>query len=161
MNSGLGYGIFYVAAHQTWAWTFRFAVDPWLRAVASRRARAAVVWLPATTFPFPVSAWGIARPDRPASGRLAAWCAAACLAGAFIPIVVLCAMLDVLPCAPRLSQVLYLMTMPMMALFIGVQTRGRDEADAQGGEDDLGGEPPPSRKLRNEDLYRPKEGGVL
>lgn len=121
MNRDLGYGLVYVVAHPIWAWTFRRLVDPWLRMRVGRSRSIPVVWAPATTFPFAMWSWS--RVDRRPDGRLEAYCAVECLLGAFLPVLGLAVLLDRAPCSARLAQVLYLMTMPMMTLFLVIQVR--------------------------------------
>ncbi|MGH7436010.1 MAG: hypothetical protein ACRENE_10090 [Polyangiaceae bacterium] len=149
MSTDLGYGCLYVGAYQAWAWVFGSVLDPRLRALAGRRHGVQVAWVPTTTFPVDIWAWGSAHGDAargPLEDRLAAYCAALCVTGAFLPVLVLGAVLDQGAPSARLSGLLYLATMPLMLLFLRVQTRRREA---------------PARKANRRDgVYRPNEGGV-
>ena len=164
VSSDLTFGFLYVVAHAGWVWAFRSGIDPRCRAVAGKRLGGRVVWGPATTFPVEVWSWTLAGPRRSGDGRLSAYCAALCLAGAFSPVVALVLALRVVGCSTRLLDTLYLMTMPMMLLFVRLVTRRRGELDED--VERLGGYPAHSPKLReqqnqqNQGVIRPKERGV-
>ena len=101
----------------------------------------------ATTFPVDLWAWGAADRTRASlDDRLAAWCAALCIAAAFLPVIALGVVLDGVTPSARLSGFLYLATMPLMLLFLRVQTRRREE--------------PGRAAKRRDSMYRPNEGGV-
>jgi hypothetical protein len=147
MSSDLGYGCMYVGAYQAWGWFFGSVLDPWFRSVAGKRAGVEVAWLPATTFPVDLWAWGSADRARASlDDRLAAWCAALCVAGAFLPVIALGVVLDGATLSARLSGFLYLATMPLMLLFLRVQTRRREEPGRAANDD--------------KSMYRPNERGV-
>lgn len=147
MRSDLGYGCLYVGAYQAWAWLFGSVLDPWLRVVAGRRHGVRVTWVRMTTFPFEVWTWGSAdRNEALLDDRLAAYCAGLCIAAAFLPVVVLGALLHRTAPSTQLSGFLYLATLPLMLAFLGVQTRRREQ---------------PGRAAKRRDgVYRPNEGGI-
>ena len=147
MSSDLGYGCMYVGAYQVWAWFFGSVVDPRLRSLAGRRHGIEVAWVATTTFPVDVWAWGSVEGTRAdLDDRLAAYCAATCIAGAFLPVVVLAVALDRGAPSARLSGFVYLTTIPLMLLFLRVQTRRREERGRAA--------------KRRDSVYRPNEGGV-
>jgi hypothetical protein len=148
----------YLLAHQAWAWAFRASLEPWVRRWIARRLETSIVWVPATTFPVDVWAWGAGESgDSQRDARLAAWCAALCLFGAFVPVAVLVVLLDRFPCPTRLSEVLYLMTIPTMVAFVRVQTGRREGPDRT----ELPRLEPgrPVQKLRNDSFLRIKTIG--
>lgn len=128
----LAYGCLYVAGHQAWAWGVRSGVDPWARRLAGRRLGVDVAWVPTTTFPIAVWAWGLAaRLDARLDARLAAASVGFAFAGALAPAVVTGLLLRAVGCSPHLAHAIYLMTLPLAVLFVALQMTRRAGAPAE------------------------------
>jgi hypothetical protein len=113
------WGCLYLAAYGAWAWVFRAWVDPWLRRAAGRRLGRDVVWVPASMFPLELWVWGLRKPETSGvESRVALISVAVGLAGAFLPIALLCAFLSWRGGSPgTVSGALYLSTPALVMLF--------------------------------------------
>jgi hypothetical protein len=130
MTGDWAWGCMIVAGYQAWSWLFRVRVDPWARRVVGGHLGVEVVWLPASQFPLEMWIWGRGgREGRRFDSRIALYATAVCFTAALVPTALLCLLLHWTTwMSSRFGHALYLVTLPLMALFVASQL-GRTRPD--------------------------------
>jgi hypothetical protein len=137
MTADWAWGCTVLAAYQAWAWFFRMRIDPWARRVVGGHLGVEIVWLQASRFPLEVWLWGFGgRGEKRFDSRMAACSTAVCFGAALAPIGLVSLLMHWTTwMSSRFGHALYLVTPPLIAVFVVSQmrrTRGEDRESLNG-----------------------------